>query len=173
MMKKVLVLWIAVMLILSLAACDNTASDSKSEGDSSPTAVATQAAEETEAETEEPEPTEPDDSALIEETTAKLIGDWSYTGLEDYLRLTFNDDGTGSYQGLDGTSFTFTYVVTIVHKEYNNGAPYIDKTMVVDYSTGESEEIVIDFLNEELTFHNTDGGGYSGVITDYGAWKRV
>ena len=175
-MKKVLAILIAVMLILSLAACGNSGTDTKSESTESPSVEATQAEEETEPVTEAPASTEANDDALIEETTAKLVGDWTYAGMEDFVRLTFNEDGTGSYNGLDVTDLTFTYVMSMEHKEYGNGEAYIDKTLTVTYNTGEAEEIVIDFLQEaqeQLTFHTTDGGGYSGIITYYGGWIRA
>lgn len=169
-MKRLFAILIAAALVLSLAACSGSGSSGKSD----PTAAETTlTAELTEAATEEPAQTEADDAALIEETQKQLVGNWSYTGMEDILRLTFNEDGTGSYTGLDGASFTFTYTITPVHKEYGNGKPYIDKTMTVNYDNGETEDIVIDFLDGNLTFHTTDGGGYSGKMTDYGAWIRI
>lgn len=179
-MKRLFVLLIAAALLLSLVACSSSDSNKKTDaGSQASTTEATQTAEATEAVTEEatqaPEATEVDDDALVEETKAKMVGSWSYTGMEDYVRLTFNEDGTGSYKGPD-EEFTFTYSIAAVHKTFNNGEPYIDKTMTVNYSTGESEEIVIDFLQEgteQLTFHTTEGGGYSGIITYYGGWIKV
>lgn len=180
-MKRVLALWIAAMLMIALTACGNSDEKSKSEGSSSAAEV-TQSAAATEAVTEAPAATEAtaetvaDDETLIAESKAKLIGSWSYTGMEDFVRLTFNDDGTGSYKGLDTDEFTFTYTVTMAHKEYNNGAPYIDKMLNVDCGTGDKEEIVFDFreeAKEELTFHNPDGSGYNGVLSYYGGWTRV
>ena len=128
--------------------------------------------EPTEAEATE----EADDETLTKETMAKLVGDWTYTGMEDYVKLTFNEDGTGSYEGIDVTGLTFTYELTMEHKEFNNGEPYVDKTLKMNYSTGESEEIVIRFLEEgqeTMTFSTTEGGGYTGIVTYYGGWIRA
>lgn len=174
-MKKMTAVLMAFVLILSLAACGESASDSKSESSApaAETVLATQA--ETKEEPTEAENTEVDDDTLIKETLAKLVGNWTYGGMEDYVTLTFNEDGTGSFDDIDTTGLTFTYTLTMEHKEFNNGEPYIEKTLKMTYSTGETEEIVIDFLQEgqeQLTFHNTEGGGYNGVITDYGAWIR-
>ena len=178
-MKRFITLLLAAALIFSLAACGDSGSDKKSENvEEKSTAEATQAVEETEAATEEAtqEATEVDDDTLIKETMAKLVGDWTYTGMEDFVTLTFNEDGTGSYKGIDDADLTFTYTLTMEHKEYNNGEPYIDKTLKMNYSTGESEEIVIRFLEEAtetMTFSTADGGGYTGVIGYYGGWIRA
>lgn len=177
----------ALTLILSLAACGEGGSDKKSESNSSSAAEMAQATEQSEQgdsvvgtwinDDESGETiTFNDDETLTKETMAKLVGDWTYTGMEDYVKLTFNEDGTGSYEGIDVTGLTFTYELTMEHKEFNNGEPYIDKTLKVNYSTGESEEIVIRFLEdgqETMTFSTTEGGGYTGVITYYSGWIRA
>lgn len=177
----------ALTLILSLAACGGCSSEKKSESNSASAVETAQATEQSEqgdsvagtwANDDESGETITfnDDETLTKETMAKLVGDWTYTGMEDYVKLTFNEDGTGSYDGIDVTGLSFTYELTMEHKEYGNGEPYIDQTLKVNYSTGESEEIVIGFLEEgqeKLTFHTTEGGGYNGVITDYGAWIRA
>ena len=115
------------------------------------------------------------DAELAEAAKDSLIGTWSYVGMEEVERLIFDEDGTGTYMGLSDRNYSFTYAVSIVHKEYNNGDPYIDTVLTISYNTGESEEIVIRFREDtqELTFSTADGGSYSGSYMNYfGGWKK-
>lgn len=176
-MKKIVALLIAALLILSLAACGNSDKDGSSEKDKGKsTAEATQKAEETEAPAEEvteaPEPTEEDPNMVVIQQE-ELIGSWTFPGMEGYEELTFNEDGTGSYKGINDKDLTFTYTVSPETRQFANGEDYINNMLKIEYSTGEAEDIVI-FYNEEhhLCFHNSENGGYSGVIS-YAEWVKL
>ena len=155
-MKKYLILLIAVMLILSSAACGG--SEKKEETNAGETGST--------YDTPVNEPTDdPDDIAA---QGAKLIGTWSATDWPP-VTLTFNDDGTGSFTGQDESSCSFTYSQYDYHI-FNSGDEYMIK---VDYDTGESEDIIF-WYNEDgtLSFHNSEHGGYGGVMS-FSSWKRI
>ena len=163
-MKKILALLIVLKLIVSLAACGNSG---KGDVKETSAAEATQKVEETaaEIETEAPATEQPDDDTVIAEQMAKLIGSWTYPGMDDYERLTFNDDGTGTYKGINDKDLSFNYTVSVDHKEYGNGEKYINTMLKMDYSTGETEDIIFWFNSDtEMAFHNSEDGGYSGVL---------
>ena len=165
-MKKILALLIAAVLALSLAACGNSAKGDTASAD----AQATQAIEETAAETEEVTEENPKMAVIGKD---QLIGSWTYPGMDGYEDLTFNDDGTGSYVGLDGTDLTFTYAINPVTETYGNTEEYVDNHMIVDYSNGETEDIIIFFSEENhLCFHNSENGGYNGIL-NYPEWTRT
>ncbi len=176
-MKKVFAMLIAAVLVLSLAACgDSDKGKSSDSGKDSSAVEATQKAEETEAATEavteEPATEQVDDDTLIADRKKNLIGNWSYTGMEDYLKLVFNEDGTGSYHGIGGEDITFTYQIAVDHKEYGNGEPYVNTLLKMKYDTGETEDIIFWFNSEtDMAFHNSDDGGYSGVLS-YNEWIK-
>lgn len=176
-MKNLIALLIAVILILSLAACGNSDKGGSSEKDKSEaTAAATEKVEETEAPTEAateaPEPTEEDPNMVVIQQD-ELIGSWTFPGMEGYEELTFNEDGTGSYKGINDKDLTFTYTLAPVTKQFANGADYIDNMLSMAYSTGETEDIIV-FFNDEhhLCFHNSENGGYNGVIS-YPEWVKL
>lgn len=170
-MKKLFVFLIAAALVFSLAACAGSGTDAKADGGSGVTTeAATQAEEATEAdiaEPEEPEETEADYDAMIEAGREQLIGSWTYDGVDDE-RLTFSEDGTGSYKGIFDKDCTFTYTVSLFRDSYANGREYAVLLLSVAYSTGESEDITFEFRDEpaeKMVFHNSDyTSGYSGVI---------
>ncbi len=114
----------------------------------------------------------PDDNALAEAEKAKLVGEWNLDGIDE-IGLSFNEDGTGAYHFLTEKTITFTYFVYVSHREYANGAPYDDYLLKMSYDNGEVEDILF-FFNDEtghLAFHNSEHGGYNGVI-DYAEWTR-
>lgn len=172
-MKKVFVLLLATALLLSLAACGGSGKNSSSNsGVNNTAAEAPQIEEKPEAAPAEETPEPPDDEALAEAERAKLVGEWNMNGV-DQIGLTFNADGTGTYHFLDEKIVTFTYLVSVSHRAYNNGAPYDDYMLKMTYGTGEVEDIIF-FFNEEtgnLCFHNSEHGGYGGVL-DYAEWTR-
>ena len=163
-MKKIFALLIVTVLVLSLAACGNSSKDVTAAAD----AQVTQAIEETAAETEAP--TENPKMAVIGKD--QLVGSWTYPGMEDFEKLTFNDDGTGTYVSLDGKDLTFIYAINPTTETYGNGEEYVDNHMIVEYDTGETEDIII-FFNEDdhLCFHNSENGGYNGVFS-FPEWAR-
>ena len=162
-MKKFFAVLIAGLLVLSLAACGNSGGDT---GETTADAI------ETEAVTEAPETEQPDDTALAEAEKEKLIGSWSFPGLEGVETLTFNEDGTGTYDNMDGNHIQFNYLVTVDHQTYNNGEAYINYMLNMDYDTGESEDIIFFYTDENhLAFHNSENGGYSGVM-NFAEWEK-
>ena len=172
-MKKLIALLITAALTLSFAACGGPGKNAPSEPNAEDTAAeAPQGDEGTEEAAEAPADEPQDDAALAEAEKAKLIGEWNMSGVDDIL-LTFNEDGTGAYKFLTEKNITFTYLVSVSHKEYGNGEPYDDYLLNLSYDTGDVEDIIF-FFNDEtgnLVFHNSDNGGYSGVI-DYNEWTR-
>lgn len=155
-MKKYLALLLATALIISFAACG----DSGKKEDTAPqqTAVSTE-------ETLTGETDDPDDIAA---QGAKLIGTWS---AEDWppVKLIFNEDGTGSFTRQDESSCSFTYSQYDYHI-FNSGDEYMIK---VDYETGESEDIIFWYSEDgRLCFHNSDHGGYGGVMS-FSSWKKA
>ena len=173
-MKKLFSLLLAAAMLLCLAAC--------SKKDEKPADPATEASTEaapvptlTEAATEAPASTE--DLARINGIKTDLIGSWHFYGY-DGVKLTFRDNGTGSYLGLDGTERSFLYLVIVTRGTFANGAEYVYDMLKVEYKNGVSENIVVDFREEngtKLILHSfeEDGysGGYSGVI-DFDEWTK-
>ena len=149
-MKKIIMLLIAAALMLSLAACG---SDEKGKfSDSDLTAVSSE---------------EGADAALIRSSKAKLLGTWTVSGV-DMEQLTFNEDGTGTYEGVFDKKWDFTYTVSTYHQKYNNGDEKVVALLSVSYKTGESEDITFEFrgdADEKMVFHNSDyTSGYSGYF---------
>ena len=172
-MKKLFAILLVTASLLSLAACGGSDNSSQGKPDMSSTAAeAPQSEAEPEAVPAEETPEPLDDEALAEAEKAKLIGDWTMNGVEE-IGLTFNEDGTGVYHFLNEKIITFTYLVCVSHREYNIGAPYDDYLLKMNYDTGEVEDIIF-FFNDEtghLAFHNSEHGGYGGVL-DYNEWTR-
>ena len=194
-MKKLFAILLAAALILSLAACGKSAPKSGDDSGESTAAEpvttaektepsteaptepetepATEPAPETEAVTEAPE-TEASDDALIEEARTQLMGEWTVSGV-DMERLTFREDGTGTYTGIFDKDCTFTYVVSILHTEDNWVSDGTINLLHVTYDTGDAEDITFDFrgdAGEKMVFHSGDySSGYSGFL-NFDEWVR-
>ena len=154
-MKKILTLLTVTVLILSLAACGNNGK--KEETPATETGTSAGAPQ-----------TEPvDDPDDIASQGAKLIGNWYATDLP-LVKLAFSKDGTGTFTNYDGSTLSFNYSQYDYHV-FNSGDEYMIK---IDYETGESEDIIF-WYNEDgsLHFHNSDHGGYTGVM-DFSGWQR-
>ena len=167
-MKKISALLIAAALVLSLAACSGAGKNAPSEPDTKNTvADAPQSDEETAEATDETTAGPLDDTARAEEGRSKLLGTWTMSGVDE-ISLAFNEDGTGAYKYLDLKTITFTYSV------YITDALSDDECMIkVTYDTGDVEDFRF-FFNRDtanLCFHNSEGGGYNGVI-EYNEWTR-
>lgn len=169
-MKKILAFLLAAMLTFSLAACGSARKDKPAETRDEQPAAAPQPVEEPE-ETPEADP-ETDDDALVEELKNILVGEW-YVAILDLEQLTFREDGTGHYVGINDKDLSFTYRVYVDHMTYGNGVPYINNMLEIHYDTGETE-LIIFFFNEQgqMGFHNSDDGGYSGVINYIDVWTK-
>ena len=163
-------------MILSLAACGGSDKSSTTEPETSNTSTeAPQSDRETEeatdALTEEPL----DDDAAIETLKETIVGDWGFPGdgsFEDIEHLTFREDGTGTYKGPD-KNYTFTYVIHVDHRTYNNGAAYVENMLKMSYSTGETEDIIFFFTEQgKLAFHNSENGGYNGVMENLDVFTK-
>ena len=165
-MKKLIALFIAVMLVVSLAACGNTGKNDPTQPAADNTTAEPPQDEETTEATDAPTDEPQDDAAAAAELNARLCGDWIYPDNGPEMeRLTFNADGTGSYRGLEDRNYTFTYEVYIDHRAYANGAPYDENILKVNYSTGETENIIFFFNdNGQMAFHNFEDGGYTGMM---------
>ena len=123
----------------------------------------------TEAPSDEPQ----DDAAAVEALQKKIVGTWGFPGDggENAERLTFNADGTGEYQSLGDKHYTFTYVIYIDHRTYANGAPYTENMFTITYDTGDVEDIIFFFTEAgKLAFHNSENGGYSGMIDNFDSY---
>ena len=155
-MKKLFELLIVILLAVSMTACGSSGKEEPApEGNDIPVE---------ETETGESETEEMSDEELIEVLKERLIGEWHYPGIDEE-RLIFNNDKTGTHDGIYAKQ-EFTYTVSIDHKEYGNGKPYINYMLHMKYDTGEEEDIIF-FFNEEretMAFHNSEDGGYSGVL---------
>ena len=169
-MKKLFAVLLAAALLFTFAACGAESADVPDTSAATEQIPApTKAAEETSAAS--------GDFALIGEIKTQLVGDWKYSAY-DGVKLTFRDNGTGSYLGLDGAERSFLYFVTVSHETYANGAEYINNVLKVAYNNGTSEEIAVDFPEEggtKLILHSLEEngytGGYSGVI-DFDEWTK-
>lgn len=177
-MKRALTFFAATILRLSFAACGNAETNKPTESSNDKSEVTTQKYEETEATTVAPTEiaatTEADDSSLIEAAKKQLTGSWNYPGVDEEL-LTFNEDGTGTYTGIGGKDYSFSYNVSVLRDTYNNGTEYTNNLMSVTYNTGETEDITFEFRedpDEKMIFHNSDyTSGYSGIIT-FDEWTK-
>ncbi len=177
-MKRALTFFAATILILSFAACGNAETNKPTESSNDKSEVTTQKYEKTEATTVAPTEIaatkEADDPSLIEAAQKQLTGSWSYPGVDEEL-LTFNEDGTGTYTGIGGKDYSFSYNVSVLRDTYNNGTEYTNNLMSVTYNTGETEDITFEFrkdAEEKMIFHNSDySSGYSGIIT-FDEWTR-
>ena len=177
-MKRALTFFAATILRLSFAACGNAETNKPTESSNDKSEVTTQKYEETEATTVAPTEiaatTEADDSSLIEAAKKQLTGSWNYPGVDEEL-LTFNEDGTGTYTGIGGKDYSFSYNVSVLRDTYNNGTEYTNNLMSVTYNTGETEDITFEFrkdAEEKMIFHNSDyTSGYSGIIT-FDEWTK-
>lgn len=177
-MKRALTFFAATILILSFAACGNAETNKPTESSNDKSEVTTQKYEETEATTVAPTEiaatTEADDSSLIEAAKKQLTGSWNYPGVDEEL-LTFNEDGTGTYTGIGGKDYSFSYNVSVIRDTYNNGTEYTNNLMSITYNTGETEDITFEFRedsDEKMIFHNSDySSGYSGIIT-FDEWTK-
>ena len=152
-MKKLITLFVAAALMLSLVACGDSHNDDKEKvSDSNLTSVSGE---------------EDADTALIKASKKELLGTWTVSGV-DMEHLTFNEDGTGTYGGIFDKKCTFTYAVSTYHQVYNNGDERVVALMKVKFSTGEAEDITFEFrgdADKKMVFHNSDyTGGYSGCF---------
>ena len=162
-MKKLIALLLIAALALCLAACGGKNGPTEPAGNDETTAEAAP----TDAETTEPEETEQTDEDLVAELTERLTGVWGYPGdgTEDFEKLTFNADGTGSYRGVPDKQYTFTYAIRIDHRTYANGEPYVEYMIKLDYDNGVTEDNIFFFTDSgKLAFHNAEDGGYNGQI---------
>ena len=151
-MKRQITAWLlAATLLLALTACGGSEGKGKASSGNL-TAVSSE---------------EDADAALIRDSQAKLLGTWTYSGI-DPEQLTFHEDGTGAYEGIFEKKCTFTYTVSTYHQVYNNGAEKVIALLHVSFSTGESEDDTFEFRgddDEKLVFHNNDyTGGYHGYF---------
>ncbi|MBQ7687848.1 MAG: hypothetical protein IJT27_01390 [Clostridia bacterium] len=167
-MKKTVALLIALAFILSLAACGNSGKNNAREPGADNTVSGAAQDLQTDA-ADEPADEAQDDAAAVEALKEQIVGVWGFPGDggEDAERLTFNADGTGEYQTLNDKRMSFTYEIYIDHRTYNNGAPYTENMFHMEYDTGETEDFIFFFTEAgKLAFHNSDNGGYNGVL-DY------
>ncbi|MEE0855951.1 MAG: hypothetical protein U0L58_01470 [Ruminococcus sp.] len=178
-MKRALTFFAATILILSFAACGNAETNKPTESSNDKANVTTtqnneQTVPSTAAITETPTTEAADDSTLIEAAKKQLTGSWNYPGVDEEL-LTFNEDGTGTYTGIGGKDYSFSYNVSVIRDTYNNGTEYTNNLMSVTYNTGETEYITFEFrkdAEEKMIFHNSDySSGYSGIIT-FDEWTK-
>lgn len=177
-MKKLFALLCAAALAVSLAACGGSGKDDTAQSaNETSAAVTTQTAETTEAVTEAPAETEApteEDPRMVVIKKEELVGDWTVTGMEEFEHLTINEDGTGTYKGINEKDLSFTYELSPELKHFNNGEEYINNMLKVKYDNGESEDIIIFFTDQgKLAFHNSDNGGYSGVMNYIDAWTKI
>ena len=170
-MKKVFALFIALGLILSFAACGNSGKNNTPESGTDDTASeSAQDVSTTDEATPASTDDAADDAAAVEALKEQIVGVWGFPGNggEDAERLTFHADGTGEYQTLNDKHISFSYEIYIDHRtSYNNGVPYTENMFHMEYDTGETEDFIFFFTESgKLAFHNSENGGYNGVI-DY------
>lgn len=169
-MKKVFASLLALILVLSFAACGNSGKPDATEPDADETVSQPVPDDQTE------DATEPqDDAAAVADLQEQIVGTWGFPGDggEDAERLVFNADGTGDYQSLD-KHFSFTYVIYIDHRTYANDAPYTENMFTVTSDTGDVEDIIFFFTESgRLAFHNSDDGGYFGMFDNFGEYTKL
>ena len=154
-MKRLLTVFVLLLMVVSLAGCGSKKEEEKPVEE--PTEVV-----------EEDEPVEEtiSDEDLAASLTKDLLGTWGYSTIE-MEKLVFNDDGTGTYNSINGDELTFNYHVTIEHREYGNGTLYDSYILNMDFSNGETEQNIFWFQDDEhhqFAMHNYEDGGYSGVL---------
>ena len=168
-MKKGFTLFIALFFILSLVACGNSGKKDAPEPGTEDTASGFAQELQTDAATDAPTDAQ-DDAAAVKALEEQIVGVWGFPGNggEDAERLTFHADGTGEYQTLNDKHISFSYEIYIDHRtSYNNGVPYTENMFHMEYDTGETEDFIFFFTESgKLAFHNSENGGYNGVI-DY------
>lgn len=167
-MKRRFAVLLAAALLFCLAACGAETADAP-DASAATVEAATDAAAGTAALS--------DHFVQVGAIKAQLSGAWSYAGY-DGVKLTFRDNGTGSYLGLDGAERSFLYLVNVSNETYANGAEYVNNVLIVKYDNGRSEQIAVDFPEEDgtkLVLHsveeNGNTGGYSGLI-DFDEWTK-
>ena len=182
-MKKIIVMLIALALVLSMAACGNSGKNDASAPDTNNTSAAPESTEEGTEATETPEDTteaesadtQAEDAAAVAELTDQIVGTWAFPGdgSPNAEVLTFNADGTGDYQSIGDKHYTFTYKIYIDHREYANGEPYTENMFTLTYDTGDVEDIIFFFTEAgKLAFHNSENGGYSGMIDNFDVYTK-
>ena len=162
-MKKLLAFLIVSALVFTLAACGGAGKDNVTDPPADDTASVPTQTDDADVTGDE----EQNDDAAAEELKNQLIGEWGFPGDEtDIEHLTFGADGTGTYRSvITDKNYTFNYVVYIDHREYNNGEPYTESMLRMEYDNGETEDIIFFFTESgKLAFHNADNGGYIGAI---------
>ena len=167
-MKKLFAFLTVTALLLSLAACGGAGKSDSSESDKKDNVTATQQNNgETENVPDESTSGQPDIEAIAETAKAKLIGKYNMSGVDD-ISLVFNEDGTGEYKFLNEKRITFTYLVYA-----KEGMMDGDCMIKMTYDTDEVEDNIF-FFNRDtgnLCFHNSENGGYNGVI-EYSEWMK-
>lgn len=174
-MKKLIALLMTAVLALSLAACGGAGKNNTSEPDAGNTDV--EMPQNDEATEEATEAELQDDTAMVEELQERLTGDWGFPGNgtdDDIEHLTFNEDGTGSYASIaSGKNYSFTYTIHIDHRTYNNGEAYVEYMLNMAYDNGETEDFIFFFNdNGQMAFHNSEDGGYFGVMDDIDVFTK-
>ena len=158
-MKRIFTLLMIVLITLTVAGCGSSKKEEPTETNNDTPPV-----EETEK--------EPTDEEIINQLTETLVGEWHYPGIDDE-KLIFNADNTGKHDGVMSKQ-DFTYTVSVEHLEYANNGSYLEYYLNMKYDTGEEEDIIFFFNDERGTmgFHNSDNGGYGGVL-GFEEWKKV
>ncbi len=154
-MKRLLTVFIMMLMILCLAGCGNKKEEEV------PVEEPTQ-----EVVVEEPVEETVSDEDLAASLSSDLVGTWNYSNIEQE-KLVFNNDGTGTYNSINGDDLTFNYKVTIEHRTFANGDPYDSYILNMDFSNGEKEQNIFWFQNDEhnmFALHNYEDGGYNGVL---------
>ena len=156
------------VLLISLVACGKTEEKNKPVIDEPIETV------------EEPvEEKDKSDEQLLAETGEQLVGEWYCPSIE-LEQLTFNQDGSGHYVGLD-KEHDFTYSFVVDRLESPNNGRDIEYIMTVNYDSGETENIrfIIDYEgitgNPEdlkMLFQTVEWGGYSGVMNFFDPWVK-
>ena len=168
MMRKLINALFAVLLFVSIAGCTGSSEEESIDDAPAESEPAAQEIEDQEPVGSDETEKELSDEELAEEFRSRIVGEWTYQGLTNYEYLTINEDGTGSYVGIMDKDFTFDYQLYVVHREYGNGEPFTDYTVIIETDAGEREEIVLNVREDtgELTLHTGDSG-YSGTLFNF------
>lgn len=169
-MKRLFTILMIALLSLSLAACEKK----------EPVETIEEPDDTISEPVENNEPSEPTDDDLLKEIKAELVGLWKCNGWEELEQLTFNDDYTGHYEGLD-KSYDFTYSIVVDRLDTPNNGRDIEYVMTVSYDTGDTEDIR--FITGDrgisgpegvtkMLFQSIEHGGYSGMINNLDVWVK-
>ena len=149
-MKRSILLFVIVMIIVFLSACGNPGSSSEAEENKTQEENSTVAQTNDSSQTESTQVEETyetvqettlDCERLIEANRSELVHSWTQkekSSGDTSESLIFNSDGTGSYKGVDNKNYTFTYKISITPSK--DDAYEADQKIIIKYNEIDDSE---------------------------------